>query len=228
MVSTLFAISFIILVISILSSLIFFIKWIHAKNKIDEKSSACIKVYKQIWLSSIILVLVFFKLTKYTAHKVVLANESVKSTKVSKKTDSSDEDTDNDSDDNTVGDTIDEDEVKDGPDDDYYVDKTDHKIRYFVDDDDTITAAKVVFTPDSANTISVQNYLSERLLNDEHLKYTNSKKSEDDILLDSSGKYNVYSPDNDEWYHISIQSSSEGDDRVSEFSVWPGKSKDSE
>lgn len=139
-------------------------------------------------------------------------------------TDSNDED---DSD-NTLGTELDEDEVKPGPDNDYYIDKTDHKIRYFVDDDDKITAVKVVFTPDSGNTVTVQSYLSERILNDKHLKYTNDKDSEDDTLLDNDGSYNVYSPKNKKWYHISIQASNDGDDKVSQFSAWPGKDPDAE
>ena len=33
--------------------------------------------------------------------------------------------------------------------------------------------------------------------------------------------YNVYSPENEKWYHIRMQSSEE--DKVGEFSLWPGK-----
>ena len=73
----------------------------------------------------------------------------------------------------------------------------------------------------------VMSYLSSRSLNDDNLKYTNDKKSEDDTLLDNEGDYNVYYPKNRKWYHISIQSG-EGDDDVSQFSAWPGKDPDAQ
>ena len=78
--------------------------------------------------------------------------------------------------------------------------------------------------PDPMNTTSVQGKLKE-LLNDDNLKYGNDKVNEDDTTLDEDN-YNVYSPKQKKWYHISMQKND--DDKVSTFSIWQGKDSDTE
>ena len=65
------------------------------------------------------------------------------------------------------------------------------------------------------------------LLNDKHLKFTNDKQSDSDFYPSSSDKtFNVYSPKYKKWYHVTLQF--DGKDKVSQFSVWEGKSDDAE
>lgn len=106
----------------------------------------------------------------------------------------------------------------------YYKDKTDSDIRYFTDDDDTITAIKYNYMPDPQNSTSVALELA-NLLNDSHLKYGNDKVSDTKTLL-KGNDYNVYSPKYKKWYHISMQKNDDG--KVSTFTVWPGKDSDAE
>lgn len=195
------------------------------KYRVADKRSKEAKHYTKriLWLTALIVVYgyvwgVFVTPSTNNSH-----SKTSKVQKASNNTNSNNDENDDDDSSNTLGTELDEDEVKSGPDDDYYIDKTDHKIRYFVNDDDKITAVKVVFTPDDGNTVTVQDYLSERILNDKHLKYTNDKENETDTLLDNNGHYNIYSPKNKKWYHISIQPSNSGEDKVSQFSAWPGK-----
>lgn len=112
-------------------------------------------------------------------------------------------------------------EEKDGA---YYTDKGDSDVHYFTDNDNKITAIKYNYMPDPMSTSSVQGKLEE-LLNDKNLKYGNDKLSRNDTTLDNDD-YNVYSPKQKKWYHMSMQKND--DDKVSTFSVWPGKSSDAE
>lgn len=105
----------------------------------------------------------------------------------------------------------------------YYTDRDDSKLRYFTNDDNKITAAKYVFGADHYPTTSVQNKLENVIIQDSKLKYTDDKQSRDDFSPDGDS-FNIYSPKRKKWYHVSMQRDS--DDKVSQFSVWPGKSDD--
>lgn len=123
-----------------------------------------------------------------------------------------------------LGQKLNKKQVKPENDNAYYVDKDDNKARYFTNENDIITAIKYNYMPDPMNTTSVQGKLKE-LLNDDNLKYGNDKVNEDDTTLDEDN-YNVYSPKQKKWYHISMQKND--DDKVSTFSVWQGKDSDAE
>ncbi|RXA58185.1 hypothetical protein [Limosilactobacillus mucosae] len=108
----------------------------------------------------------------------------------------------------------------------YYTDKVDPNIRYFVDDSHKVTAIKYMYEPNHKPGHSAVIELS-ALLNDKHLKFTNDKQSDNDFYPSSSDKtFNVYSPKYKKWYHATLQF--DGKDKVSQFSVWEGKSDDAE
>lgn len=108
----------------------------------------------------------------------------------------------------------------------YYTDKVDHNIRYFVNDSHKVTAIKYMYEPNHKPGHSAVIELS-ALLNDKHLKFTNDKQSDSDFYPSSSDKtFNVYSPKYKKWYHATLQF--DGKDKVSQFSVWEGKSDDAE
>lgn len=110
-------------------------------------------------------------------------------------------------------------EAKEEKDGSYYTDKTDKNIRYFTDNDGTITAIKYSYMPDPEHTTAVISEM-DNLLDDSNLKYGNDKVDKDKTLL-KGDNYNVYSPKHKKWYHMSMQKDDDG--KVSEFSVWPGK-----
>ena len=110
-------------------------------------------------------------------------------------------------------------------DDMYYTDKDDKNIRYFVNDDNKITAVKYVFGADHYPFSSVESELSNSILHDDHLKYTTDKDSRDDFDPDGDS-FNVYSPDRQKWYHVKMQR--DDDDKISSFTVWPGQSDDAD
>lgn len=118
-----------------------------------------------------------------------------------------------------LGHKIKKSEAKKDKDGFYYTDKTDKKIRYFTDDDGTITAVKCNFMPNPMGYTAVQSKLN-GILNDDHVKYGNDKLDADETDL-KGDNYNVYSPKHKKWYHMSMQKDDDG--KVSEFSVWPGK-----
>lgn len=108
----------------------------------------------------------------------------------------------------------------------YYTDKVDPNIRYFIDDSHKVTAIKYMYEPNHKPGHSAVIELS-ALLNDKHLKFTNDKQSDDDFYPSSSDKtFNVYSPKYKKWYHATLQFDSK--DKVSQFSVWEGRSDDAE
>lgn len=108
----------------------------------------------------------------------------------------------------------------------YYTDKVDHNIRYFVDDSHKVTAIKYMYEPNHKPGHSAVIELSV-LLNDKHLKFTNDKQSDNDFYPSSSDRtFNVYSPKYKKWYHTTLQF--DGKEKVSQFSVWEGKSDDAE
>lgn len=108
----------------------------------------------------------------------------------------------------------------------YYTDKVDPNIRYFVNDSHKVTAIKYIYEPNHKPGHSAVIELS-ALLNDKHLKFTNDKQSDSDFYPSSSDKtFNVYSPKYKKWYHATLQFN--GKDKVSQFSVWEGKSDDAE
>lgn len=108
----------------------------------------------------------------------------------------------------------------------YYTDKVDPNIRYFVDDSHKVTAIKYMYEPNHKPGHSAVIELS-NLLNDKHLKFTNDKQSDSDFYPSSSDKtFNIYSPKYKKWYHATLQF--DGKDKVSQFSVWEGKSDDAE
>lgn len=101
----------------------------------------------------------------------------------------------------------------------YYSDGEENpEIRYFTNNNKKITAIKVLYRPDPRSTEDVKTRLS-NILDDDNLKFGDDK--EKDPFLDVDEVYNVYSPENEKWYHIRMQSSEE--DKVGEFSLWPGK-----
>lgn len=110
-------------------------------------------------------------------------------------------------------------EAKEEKDGSYYTDKTDKNIRYFTDNDGTITAIKYSYMPDPEHTTAVISEM-DNLLDDSNLKYGNDKVDKNKTLL-KGDNYNVYSPKHKKWYHMSMQKDNDG--KVSEFSVWPGK-----
>lgn len=108
----------------------------------------------------------------------------------------------------------------------YYTDKVDPNIRYFVNDSHKVTAIKYMYEPNHKPGHSAVIELL-ALLNDKHLKFTNDKQSDSDFYPSSSDKtFNVYSPKYKKWYHATLQF--DGKDKVSQFSVWEGKSDDAE
>ena len=123
-----------------------------------------------------------------------------------------------------LGHKINKHNVKENKDGDYYIDKVDNNIRYFTDDDGTITAIKYNYMPNPKGSTSVTSELA-NLLDDSHLKYGNDKVSDDKTLL-KGDNYNVYSPKHKKWYHMSMQKDDNG--KVSTFSVWPSKDSDAE
>lgn len=120
---------------------------------------------------------------------------------------------------NLPGHKINKHEVKKNKDGFYYTDKTDKNIRYFTDNDGTITAIKYSYMPDPEHTTAVTSEM-DNLLDDSNLKYGNDKVDKNKTLL-KGDNYNVYSPKHKKWYHMSMQKDDDG--KVSEFSVWPGK-----
>lgn len=118
-----------------------------------------------------------------------------------------------------LGHKIKKSEAKKDKDGFYYTDKTDKNIRYFTDNDGTITAIKYSYMPDPEHTTAVISEM-DNLLDDSNLKYGNDKVDKNKTLL-KGDNYNVYSPKHKKWYHMSMQKDDDG--KVSEFSVWPGK-----
>ena len=117
-------------------------------------------------------------------------------------------------------------QVRSASDGNYYVDRSDKSIRYFVTDG-KITAIKYIMNP-ANNTAMVQAGLS-NLLHDDNLKYCSFKKDESDIILNPKYQYNVWSPKNKKWYNVAMQYNGEkykGAPLVSQFSVWQGKNPD--
>lgn len=125
-----------------------------------------------------------------------------------------------------IGHKIVKSQVKSQEDGLYYTDKVDPNVRYFVDDSHKVTAIKYMYEPNHKPGHSAVIELS-ALLNDKHLKFTNDKQSDNDFYPSSSDKtFNVYSPKYKKWYHATLQF--DGKDKVSQFSVWEGKSDDAE
>ena len=123
-----------------------------------------------------------------------------------------------------LGHKIKKSEAKEEKDGSYYTDKTDKNIRYFTDDDGTITAIKYSYMPDPEHTTAVISEM-DNLLDDSNLKYGNDKVDKDKTLL-KGDNYNVYSPKHKKWYHMSMLKDDDG--KVSTFSIWPGKDSDAE
>lgn len=106
----------------------------------------------------------------------------------------------------------------------YWTDKSDDRIRYFTDDSKKITAVKVTFAPDYANTSAVDAYL-ETVLHDKNYKVSNSKKDNNSIVLKTGTTYNIYSPKWKKWFWIRIDKNNNYEkDAVRDFAVYPGKS----
>lgn len=106
----------------------------------------------------------------------------------------------------------------------YWTDKSDDRIRYFTDDSKMITAVKVTFAPDYANTSAVDAYL-ETVLHDKNYKVSNSKKDNDSIVLKTGTTYNIYSPKWKKWFWIRIDKNNNYEkDAVRDFAVYQGKS----
>ena len=126
-----------------------------------------------------------------------------------------------------LGHKVNKSEVKKDDSGAYYTDKDDSKLRYFTSgDDNKVTAAKYVYGADHMNVTDVKNKLSDVVLHDDNLKYTDDKTDSDDFLP-KGNSFNVYSPKNKKWYHVSMQrDSSDEDAKVSSFSIWPGKDND--
>lgn len=126
-----------------------------------------------------------------------------------------------------VGHKVNKSEIKKDDSGAYYTDKDDSKLRYFTSgDSNKVTAAKYVYGADHMNVTDVKNKLSDVVLHDDNLKYTDDKTDSDDFLP-KGASFNVYSPKNKKWYHVSMQrDSSDEDAKVSSFSIWPGKDND--
>lgn len=106
----------------------------------------------------------------------------------------------------------------------FWTDKSDDRIRYFTDDSKKITAVKVTFAPDYANTSAVDAYL-ETVLHDKNYKVSNSKKDNDSIVLKTGMTYNIYSLKWKKWFWIRIDKNNNYEkDAVRDFAVYPGKS----
>lgn len=108
----------------------------------------------------------------------------------------------------------------------YWTDKSDDRIRYFTDDSKKITAVKVTFAPDYANTSAVDAYL-ETVLHDKKYKVSNSKEDNDSIVLKTGMTYNIYSPKWKKWFWIRIDKNNNYEkDAVRDFAIYPGKSEE--
>ncbi|MDN5650180.1 MAG: hypothetical protein L0G93_17880 [Acinetobacter sp.] len=117
--------------------------------------------------------------------------------------------------------------AKSTSDSNYYVERGNENIRYFVTGD-KITAIKYIMKP-ANNTIMVQAGLKNLLYDDNLRKYRSFKKDEGDIILKPKYQYNIWSPKNRKWYHLSMQANGEkykGTPLVSQFSLWEGKDPD--
>ena len=124
---------------------------------------------------------------------------------------------------NSIGSKIDKSEAKEEADGAYYVDKDDDNLRYFINNDNKITAIKYVYGANPNNVTDVMNKLSTDAFQDSDLKYTKDKTDSDDFLPEGNS-FNVYSPKSKKWYHVSMQRvSNDKDAKVSSFSVWSGK-----
>lgn len=106
----------------------------------------------------------------------------------------------------------------------YWTDKSNKKVRYFVDYDKKITAIKVAYGDNPKSTPACQNDLV-KILNDKNLKYTSAKKNADDVYLKPTGQqYLVYSPAHNKWYSVSFVLSNTKD-LASYMIIYPGKIK---
>ncbi|NRN96663.1 hypothetical protein [Lactobacillus helveticus] len=127
---------------------------------------------------------------------------------------------------NMLGHKLNKNKAKSVDDGEYYVERGDNRVRYFVTEG-KITAIKFIMKP-ANNTVMVQAALS-NLLHDDHLKYTSDKYDEDSVILKPKYQYNVWSPKNKKWYHVAMQANGDefkGFPLVSQFSVWEDKDPD--
>lgn len=124
---------------------------------------------------------------------------------------------------NLIGHKIDKTKVKEEGGGAYYSDKDDSNLRYFVNNDNKITAVKYVYGADHMNVTNVKQKLEDEIIHDDNLKYTDDKTDSDNFLPEGDS-FNVYSPKYKKWYHVSMQRDSNSKDaKVSTFSVWAGK-----
>ncbi|MGY0323520.1 hypothetical protein [Limosilactobacillus fermentum] len=105
----------------------------------------------------------------------------------------------------------------------YYTKGDDDNIRYFINNDDKLTAIKQIFSPDPMTTEYVKMQLTE-ILNDNNIKYTLDKLKANSYIP-GGDSFNVYSPKYKRWFHVQMQRTGS---KISQYSIFAGKDTDAD
>ncbi|MGJ3766107.1 hypothetical protein ACLOE0_02860 [Limosilactobacillus fermentum] len=105
----------------------------------------------------------------------------------------------------------------------YYTKGDDDNIRYFINNDDKLTAIKQIFSPDPMTTEYVKMQLTE-ILDDNNIKYTLDKLKANSYIP-GGDSFNVYSPKYKRWFHVQMQRTGS---KISQYSIFSGKDTDAD
>lgn len=105
----------------------------------------------------------------------------------------------------------------------YYTKGDDDNIRYFINNDDKLTAIKQIFSPDPMTTEYVKMQLTE-ILDDNNIKYTLDKLKANSYIP-GGDSFNVYSPKYKRWFHVQMQRTGS---KISQYSIFAGKDTDAD
>lgn len=105
----------------------------------------------------------------------------------------------------------------------YYTKGDDDNIRYFINNDDKLTAIKQIFSPDPMTTEYVKMQLTE-ILNDNNINYTLDKLKANSYIP-GGDSFNVYSPKYKRWFHVQMQRTGS---KISQYSIFAGKDTDAD
>lgn len=105
----------------------------------------------------------------------------------------------------------------------YYTKGDDDNIRYFINNDDKLTAIKQIFSPDPMTTEYVKMQLTE-ILDDNNIKYTLDKLKANSYIP-GGDSFNVYSPKYKRWFHVQMQRMGS---KISQYSIFAGKDTDAD
>lgn len=105
----------------------------------------------------------------------------------------------------------------------YYTKGDDDNIRYFINNDDRLTAIKQIFSPDPMTTEYVKMQLTE-ILDDNNIKYTLDKLKANSYIP-GGDSFNVYSPKYKRWFHVQMQRTGS---KISQYSIFAGKDTDAD